>query len=167
MVRTTTTWLVSCLLACATVAPVMAGQKQITEIPAPVGQLVGLSGKVLLNHGEGFFPATADETISTGDRILLATAATASLSFPECNVQLAPGRVHIVSATPCGFAGEASTEIISPANSTSPFNPQTIVDLPPTPTLLSNPFVVGAGFTAMGLGVLYVTDVLDVPVSPY
>ncbi len=67
---------------------------------APVASVMDLSGKVMVNAGQGFAPASQALALKAGDRLLVGENAFATLSFKTCTVSLTKPTVFTVSDTP-------------------------------------------------------------------
>lgn len=71
---------------------------------APVAQLESIAGKVLVNQGKGFVPATTGLALNAGDRILVGKDGAATLTYAaaNCSVDVAATTIVSVDAkAPC------------------------------------------------------------------
>jgi hypothetical protein len=91
----------ACLVLSASVA--MAAQS--------VAVVQNVSGKVLVNKGKGFVPATGALQLGAGDRLLVGKDSTATISYAECAVSLAkPSVFTVTKVAPC-VAGEKNAVV--------------------------------------------------------
>jgi hypothetical protein len=91
------------------------------EAGANIVQLDRPQGKVLVNQGQGFRPASESLPLKAGDQVMVGANGAATLRYAEaqCSVTLSPSSVMTVSdEAPC-TAGEdiaaASSTLIAPA----------------------------------------------------
>lgn len=63
-----------------------------------IATISDVSGKVLVNAGEGFVPAAADMVLKVGDRVFVGEQSLATLSYEKCAVLLDKPAVVTVSA---------------------------------------------------------------------
>jgi len=86
-------------------------------------RLQGIQGKVLLDQGQGFAPATETSPLKPGDKIFIGTKARAILAFAQCAVELKKPTVYTIAKTaPCDANGKAADlggTFITPANASS------------------------------------------------
>ncbi len=92
---------------------------------APIAEVSGLNGKVLVNHGKGFVPATGSVLLNVGDKIMVGANSSAKINYlnAKCLVSAnASSVVTITAAAPCSlgtvvgsvdnvFAIPAATEV--------------------------------------------------------
>lgn len=90
----------------------------------PVAQLDVMSGKVLVDQGQGFVAATKGLSINAGDRILVGEEGSADIRYlkAECVISIAPASVMSVQANaPClqsETTASIDSAIIAPASVT-------------------------------------------------
>ncbi len=111
------------------VAGILAAASATHAAPA-TAILTDVSGKVLVNDGHGFHPASTSVAIKTGDEIFVASAAGATIHFNEanCDVALGAGTVtRVMGASMCqqallnapavqGLRGSADDLVITPTH---------------------------------------------------
>jgi hypothetical protein len=109
------------------------------------------NGKVLINKGKGFVPATGSVALNDGDKVLVGDNSFAVVSYAECAVSIsAPTVMAISTAAPCaGASGDVA--IVQPVADPVAAEVSPVFPLP----LL---FLGAAGVVG---GVLLFTDVLD------
>ena len=102
------------------------------------------SGKVLINKGEGFVPASGLVSLNAGDKVMVGVNSFAVVSFADCAVSLsAPTVMSVTREAPCA-AGSAGAAVIQPVAAAPVF---------PVPLLIVG--VAGlAGFAVVASGVL-------------
>ncbi len=65
-------------------------------------RLTGVSGTVLVDHGDGFAPVGSDSKLELGDRVMVTDGGQASLDFGNnCVLPLAAPSVTTVAETAC------------------------------------------------------------------
>ena len=81
--------------------------------PTPAATLTGIDGVVLVSHGEAFVTVTGDQSLASGDRVLVMEGATATLANADgCVVVLQPGTmVEISPVTDCATVLASATRI--------------------------------------------------------
>lgn len=73
---------------------------------APIAEVSGLNGKVLVNHGKGFVPATGSVLLNVGDKIMVGANSSAKINYlnAKCLVSAnASSVVTITAAAPCSL----------------------------------------------------------------
>jgi hypothetical protein len=99
-----------------------------------------VSGKVLVNRGEGFVPVAGSLQLNVGDRVMVGDNSFATLSYAECSVALAkPTVVSVAAVAPCaaGKTEDAGVFVTPTAD---------VVDYTPAATLPWLPIVlIGVG----------------------
>ena len=102
----------------------------VSVLSAPPGlalgntaKLQGIQGKVLLDQGQGFAPATEASRLKPGDKIFIGTKSSAILAFAQCAVELKKPTVFTLTSTaPCdpnGKAADLGGTFITPANASA------------------------------------------------
>ncbi len=92
----------------------------VAQAAVVVAELGAFEGKVLVNHGKGFVPATGALGLNVGDQLLVGEKSSAVVTYNTgCKVSASAGQVLTVSAkAPCK-AGEkvamVGSEMIAPA----------------------------------------------------
>jgi hypothetical protein len=83
---TTTTLALACFSTLAMAVPAIA-------------TLNGIDGKVLVNQGSGFVPASGDLPLTSGQKVMVGKDASASLVLENlgCSIALPAGRVTVIS----------------------------------------------------------------------
>jgi hypothetical protein len=72
------------------------------------------SGKVLVNRGAGFVPATGSITLRAGDKVMVGDNSFAVVSYAECAVSLStPGVVTVSETAPCAAEGAATIQPVA------------------------------------------------------
>ena len=86
-----------------------------------VGTLSSQEGTVLVNQGEEFITADANQALKAGDRVMLMEGATAEVTFADgCALPLEAGSlVDIPAVSPCA-GGVASVQQMGPAYAQAP-----------------------------------------------
>jgi hypothetical protein len=83
-----------------------------------------IAGKVLVNRGQAFAPASAGMNLKSGDKILVGSGAAATLIYGKCQVSLAAAAVFTVPAHAiCADGGAAALvngQLITPVSATVP-----------------------------------------------
>jgi hypothetical protein len=82
-----------------------------------------VSGKVLVNNGNGFEPVVGSLSLNVGDRVMVGDNSFATVSFSECTVSFSKPTVFVVAdAAPCASGksklDEASVIVTPTADST-------------------------------------------------
>ena len=120
---------------------------------AGVAELSSVSGKVLVNSGEGFVAATAETVLTPGSQIMVGEDSSAVLSYlgSDCKVEVAPASVLTVAeAAPC-VAGQTVGAIdgvfVTPVADIDVPAP---VVLPILPLLLGAAAIATVGFIVLG-----------------
>lgn len=72
------------------------------------------SGKVLVNKGDGFFPASGIVSLNTGDKVMVGENSLAVISFADCAVSLSDPTVFLISEKAQCSAGSDKMTVISP-----------------------------------------------------
>jgi hypothetical protein len=76
--------------------------------------ITDFSGKVLVNHGKGFAPASGVVSLNAGDKVMVGENSFAVVSFAECAVSLStPTVLAIAEKAPCATAS-GDVAVISP-----------------------------------------------------
>jgi hypothetical protein len=114
----------------------------------PVAVLSDVSGKVLVNQGEGFVAAVGDIQLFAGDRVMVGDQSFAVVSYKDCAVSMDKPSMTTVSKEACEAA------VISPVADIDPA-PQGYAPLAGLPLA----FLLPVGAVAIG-GVLIATGVL-------
>ena len=110
-------------IACA--AAILAGVLNATPSLAlgNTARLQGIQGKVLLDQGQGFAPATEASQLKPGDKIFIGAKSSAILAFAQCAVELKKPTVFTLTSTaPCDATGKAADlggTFITPANASA------------------------------------------------
>jgi hypothetical protein len=95
----------------------------------PIAEVSGLNGKVLVNHGKGFVPATGSVLLNAGDKIMVGANSSANINYlnGKCSVSAnASSVVTVTTNAPCKlgtvvgsvdnvFAVPAAAQGIAPA----------------------------------------------------
>lgn len=88
---------------------------------APIAEASGLQGKVLVNHGKGFVPASGTLLLNAGDQIMVGASSAAKINYlnAKCSVSANASSVVTVTATaPCKLGmvvGSVDTVFAVPA----------------------------------------------------
>ena len=77
--------------------------------------LSDVSGKVLVNSGDGFIPATGSMMLSVGDKILVGEGSFAVISYTDCAVSLSKPSVVTVAGSAACEGAPADAAIVQPA----------------------------------------------------
>ena len=77
--------------------------------------LSDVSGKVLVNSGDGFIPATGSMTLSVGDKILVGEGSFAVISYTDCAVSLSKPAVVTVAGRDACASAPADSAVVQPA----------------------------------------------------
>jgi hypothetical protein len=87
-----------------------------------IAQLGDVKGKVLINHGDGFTPASGLSALNVGDKVMVGKDGSATVAYAGagCSVSLAPATVVTIGeVAPCQ-AGETMAAVdsvfVTPAN---------------------------------------------------
>jgi hypothetical protein len=137
-------------------------------------RLLGVSGKVLINSGNGFKAAAPDAILSLGSDVFVDENSSATIHFDtgNCNVLLAAGSVTRISDAsmcqqamtfeplPNGLRGVIDDVVITPVNG--------YAAPPPPPSVgagFLSPYAIAGGFLAIGATTIaYTVLVHDDPV---
>jgi hypothetical protein len=137
------------------VAGVLASAYMIVSVvpalaSAPVAELSGLQGKVLVNHGKGYQPAVGSVVLNTGDLVMVGEKSSAKINYlnTKCLVSAnASSVVMVTSVAPCKagvVVGSVDAVFAVPAADADPsFIPPPA--FPILPVLLGTAVVVGGG----------------------
>jgi hypothetical protein len=131
-------------------SPAMANSSAVT--------ILGVTGKVMVNLGNGFEPALPDTVINQGTEVFVAENSSAIVRFNagNCNVLLAAGSVtRITDASMCqqaslssplpqGMRGLIDDVVVTPVNGYAPPPP------PPVAPGFISPYFIAGGFLAVG-----------------
>jgi hypothetical protein len=92
------------LVSTAAALSMLVSSSSLTFASPKVAEIISSNGKVLVNRGEGFFPAESFAALSAGDRIMVGadSGAVIGYSFGGCSVTLSPTSLMTVPAkAPC------------------------------------------------------------------
>jgi hypothetical protein len=120
----------------------------VAEAANSVATVGDVSGKVLVNKGEGFVPVAGSFALQAGDKVLVGENSFATISYKECAVSLSKETVFkVTKAAPCLTGEKAAaaegvfiTPTADPYVAAAPF---------PWPVIL----LVGVGGTAIACAV--------------
>jgi hypothetical protein len=107
------------------------------------------SGKVLINKGKGFIPATATMSLNDGDKVMVGENSFAVVSFADCAVSISsPTVMSITKTAPCAAAGDVTVvqPVADPVAGPAPIVPIPLIIL---------------GVAGVAGGVILATGVLD------
>lgn len=78
---------------------------------ASVATISGMQGKVLVNTGHGFVPATDALALKSGDKVMVGKGSFAKITYQSCTLPLSQSSVFVVTvAAPCEIpAGTGQT----------------------------------------------------------
>lgn len=83
----------------------MVSSAAFAEVAAGVATITDVSGKVLVNSGEGFVQATANMVLKASDRVFVGEQSLATVSYQSCAVLLdKPTVVEITADGGCNAA---------------------------------------------------------------
>lgn len=139
--------------------------------------LLNSTGKVLINSGTGFEPATADTRIHAGYDIFVAENSSAVIHFDKdnCNVVLAAGSVTRITDTslcqetlatrvlPQGMRGLLDDVVITPVNG---YVGHVAPPPPPVGVGFISPYAIAGGFLAVGATAFTFGALEKNPVAP-
>jgi hypothetical protein len=118
----------------------------VSQAANNVAVIADVSGKVMVNTGEGFKPVAGSFALGAGDKVLVGENSFATISYTECAVSLSKPTVFSVTKTAPCLAGEKSAAaegmFITPA--ADPYVPPF-----PWPVIV----LVGVGTTAIACAV--------------
>jgi hypothetical protein len=73
---------------------------------APIAEVSGLNGKVLINHGKGFEPATGSVLLNVGDKIMVGANSFAKINYLNAKCLVSANGSSVVTVTakaPCSL----------------------------------------------------------------
>lgn len=126
-----------------------------------IAEVSGLNGKVLVNHGKGFVPATGSVLLNVGDKIMVGANSSAKINYlnAKCLVSAnASSVVTITAAAPCSLGsvvGSVDNVFAIPAAAPAVAAPALLSGLSTEATI-----GIGLGLTALTVGGLVATGVI-------
>jgi len=122
---------------------------------APVANISGATGKVLVDRGQGF-ASVADAGLNAGDRVFVGEKSSAVVAYAGCTVKLDKPTVFVVGkASPCAqgaSVAKVGSVVITPASVTSATISNLLMQSIPDDLVGAPSAGFGSAFTTFGPG---------------
>lgn len=129
------------------------GHVSLAAAETPGVLLTGVTGKVLVNAGNGFVPVKKAVKVAPGSEVFVSEGAGAAAHFQTCDVDLMPGTItRVVEAELCQQALLDSPMMLRGTEDTIVVTPTNGYPLPPPPpgAMLVSPYLIAGGIFTVG-----------------